>query len=452
MYLGLDRAHFLSPTGQCKAFDESADGYCRSEGCGMFVLKRLSDAIAENDQILGVIRGVQVNQSGEAHSITHPHAATQQKLFKRLLEETGIDPLDVSVIEAHGTGTQAGDPIELESLRGTFAKNRTPDKPLHITSIKANIGHLEAASGSAGLAKLLLMLRNSTIPKQVSLKNLNPRIAPLGEDGVQIARSNLPWKPHKAGAQRLAVLNNFGAAGSNGILLLEEAPARPEAKILLSRKSYLFAVTAKTKNALESLRLKYLNYLKEKSDTLSLEDVCYTATARRQPFNHRIAVTANSVDDLISQLEKATPTHITPETSISKTVFIFSGQGSQYLGMGRGLIKSSPLFRELVECAHHSLVSLGYVGVLQVMNAVEGEEITLSEKQKVEAFQCSIFVLEYALAKLWISMGVQPDAVLGHRYKKFFKYLICLFANTLCLASGNMRLSPYLRYLVSRMP
>ncbi|PUU82892.1 hypothetical protein B9Z19DRAFT_1119995 [Tuber borchii] len=443
MYLGLDRAHFLSPTGQCKAFDESADGYCRSEGCGMFVLKRLSDAIAENDQILGVIRGVQVNQSGEAHSITHPHAATQQRLFKRLLEETGIDPLDVSVIEAHGTGTQAGDPIELESLRGTFAKNRTPDKPLHITSIKANIGHLEAASGSAGLAKLLLMLRNSTIPKQVSLKTLNPRIAPLGEDGVQIARSNLPWKPHKEGAQRLAVLNNFGAAGSNGILLLEEAPARPEAKIPLSRKSYLFAVTAKTKNALESLRVKYLNYLKEKSDTLSLEDVCYTATARRQPFNHRIAVTANSVDDLISQLEKATPTHITPEKGISKTVFIFSGQGSQYLGMGRGLIKSSPLFRELVECAHYSLVSLGFVGVLQVMNAVEGEEITLSEKQKVEAFQCSIFVLEYALAKLWISMGVQPDAVLGHSLGEYAALAISevlSFEDALKIVAGRARI------------
>ncbi|KAG0128102.1 hypothetical protein HOY82DRAFT_623065 [Tuber indicum] len=443
MYLGLDRAHFLSPTGQCKAFDESADGYCRSEGCGMFVLKRLSDAIAENDQILGVIRGVQINQSGEAHSITHPHAATQQRLFKRLLEETGIDPLDVSVIEAHGTGTQAGDPIELESLRGTFAKNRTPDRPLHITSVKANIGHLEAASGSAGLAKLLLMLRNSTIPKQVSLKNLNPRIAPLGEDGVQIARRNLLWKPHKEGAQRLAVLNNFGAAGSNGILLLEEAPARPEAKIPLSRKSYPFTVTAKTKSALESLRVKYLNYLNEKSDTLSLEDVCYTSTARRQPFNHRIAVTANSFDDLISQLGKATPTQVTPEKGTSKTVFVFSGQGSQYLGMGRGLIESSPLFREIVECAHYSLVSLGFIGVLQVMNAAEGEKITLSEEQKVEAFQCSIFVLEYALAKLWASMGVQPDAVLGHSLGEYAALAISevlSFEDALKIVAGRARM------------
>ncbi|RPB02892.1 ketoacyl-synt-domain-containing protein [Choiromyces venosus 120613-1] len=447
MYLGLDRAHFLSPTGQCKAFDQSADGYCRSEGCGMFVLKRLSDAIAENDQILGVIRGVQVNQSGEAHSITHPHAATQQRLFKRLLEETGIDPLDVSVIEAHGTGTQAGDPIELESLRGTFAKNRTPDKPLHITSIKSNIGHLEAASGSAGLAKLLLMLRNTTIPKQVSLRNLNPKIAPLGEDGVQITRSNLPWKPHKEGAQRLAMLNNFGAAGANGVLLLEEAPARLEVTIPLSRKSYLFAVTAKTKNALESLRVKYLNYLKEKFDTLSLEDVCYTATARRQPFNHRIAVTVSSFDDLISQLEKATPIQVTPKKKdTSKTVFVFSGQGSQYLGMGRGLIESSPLFRELVEYAHYSLVSLGFVGVLQVINAAEGEEIALSEKEKVEAFQCSIFVLEYALAKLWTSVGVQPDAVLGHSLGEYAALAISevlSFEDALKIVANRARMMAY---------
>lgn len=415
MYLGLDRAHFLSPTGQCKAFDESADGYCRSEGCGMFVLKRLSDAVAENDQILGVIRGVQVNQSGEAHSITHPHAATQQVLFERLIKETGIDPLDISVIEAHGTGTQAGDPAELASLRGTFAKSRTPDRPLHITSVKANIGHCEAASGAAGLSKLLLMLKHRTIPHQISLKNLNPKIAPLGVDGVDIARSNLPWNPYKEGARRLALLNNFGAAGSNGVLLLEEAPAATEKPAELTRKAHLFALTAKNKNALENLRQKYISYLKENKDSLSLEDVCYTATARRQPFNHRIAVTASSFDGLIAELEKATPKQLPAKITESKTVFVFSGQGSQYLGMGRSLMQTSPVFRDIVEQAHSSLVGLGFVGIMPVMDAAEGVEPDLTPKQRVEAFQCTIFVLEYALAKLWISFGLQPDAVLGHR-------------------------------------
>lgn len=414
MYLGLDRAHFLSPTGQCKAFDESADGYCRSEGCGMFVLKRLSDAIAENDQILGVIRGVQINQSGEAHSITHPHSATQQVLFKRLLTKSGVDPLDISVIEAHGTGTQAGDPAELASLRGTFANMRTSDRPLHITSVKANIGHCEAASGSAGLSKLLLMLRHKMIPKQISLKNLNPKIAPLGVDGVEIARSNLPWKAQRSGARRLALLNNFGAAGSNGVLLLEEAPEAIERPPELTRKAYLFALTAKSENALDNLRRKYIDYLRNK-DTLSLEDVCYTATARRQPFNYRIAVTVTSFDGLITELEKATPKQIPSMSGESKTVFVFSGQGGQYLGMGRSLIQTSPVFRDIVEEAHSTLVNLGFVGVMPIINAADGVELNLTPKQRIEAFQCTIFVLEYALAKLWISFGLQPDAVLGHR-------------------------------------
>lgn len=415
MYLGLDRAHFLSPTGQCKAFDESADGYCRSEGCGMFVLKRLADAVAENDQILGVIRGVHVNQSGEAHSITHPHAATQQVLFERLLARTGVDPLDISVIEAHGTGTQAGDPAELASLRGSFAKNRPAQgRPLHITSVKANIGHCEAASGAAGLAKLLLMLRHQVIPKQISLKTLNPKIAPLGVDGVEIARANLPWT-QKDGAPRLALLNNFGAAGSNGVLLLEEAAAAAGRLTSAARKAHLFAVTAKSKSALEDLRRKYITYLTDRKATMSLEDVCYTATARRQPFNHRIAVTVTSFDGLIAALEKAAPTQVAAHDEDSKAVFVFSGQGGQYLGMGRSLMQTSPVFRDIVEHAHAALVGLGFVGVLPIITAADGVEPALTPKERIEAFQCAIFVLEYALARLWMSFGIKPDAVLGHR-------------------------------------
>ncbi|KAG6844207.1 hypothetical protein H0H93_016595, partial [Arthromyces matolae] len=186
MFLGLDRGHFLSPTGQCKAFDASADGYSRGEGCGAFVLKRLPDALAENDRILGVIRGIEVNQSGLAHSITHPHAPTQASLFRRLLGNSNIDANRVNVIEAHGTGTQAGDPNELESIRSVFSSHRSSNNPLHVTSIKANIGHLEAASGAAGLAKLLLMMERRSIPRQISLTTLNPRITPLHVDHTVI--------------------------------------------------------------------------------------------------------------------------------------------------------------------------------------------------------------------------------------------------------------------------
>ena len=168
MFIGLEKGHFLSPTGQCKSFDAEADGYSRSEGCGVFVLKRLADALAENDQILGVIRGIEINQSGTAQSITHPHTPTQEALFRRLLSCSDISSNSVSLVEAHGTGTQAGDTSELESIRRVLAVDRTSDNPLHVTSIKANLGHLEAASGCASLAKVLLMFQHKVIPQQIS--------------------------------------------------------------------------------------------------------------------------------------------------------------------------------------------------------------------------------------------------------------------------------------------
>src|SRR6267154_2200811 len=206
MFIGLDRGHFLSPTGQCKVFDASADGYSRGEGCGLFVLKRFSDARAENDHILGIIRGVEVNQSGAARSITQPHVPTQINLFRQLLESSGVAPEDINVVEAHGTGTQSGDVGELESIRRVFSASRSAENPLHVTSIKANIGHLEAASGAAGLAKLLLMLQHDTIPAQISLKTLNPRIAPLEQDHTIIDTLPSPWM--SGTTPRIAVLNN----------------------------------------------------------------------------------------------------------------------------------------------------------------------------------------------------------------------------------------------------
>jgi acyl transferase domain-containing protein len=221
MVLGLDCGHFLSPTGQCKSFNASADSYSHSEGCGM-LLKCLRDAEAENDTILGVIRGIEVNQSGLAHSITYPHAATQAALFCRMLDKAGINPARVNVVEAHGTGTQAEDLNEVVSLRSVLMQGVDRSAVLHIGSIKANIGHLEAASGAAGLVNLLLMLRHKRIPRQISLRTLNPLIAPLEEDGVVIHRVDAEWVPSHVGMPRVALLNNFGAVGSNTAVLLEE--------------------------------------------------------------------------------------------------------------------------------------------------------------------------------------------------------------------------------------
>ena len=411
MMLGLDRAHFLSSTGQCKAFDASADGYSRSEGCGIFVLKKLSDAIAENDSILGVIRGIEVNQSGLAHSITHPHAPTQAILFRSLLENAGVEANRVSVIEAHGTGTQAGDPNELESIRSIFAIKRELENPLHVTSIKANIGHLEAASGSAGLAKLLLMLKNRTIPRVVSLKNLNPLITPLASDNTIIDTVQTEWKSFE-GHTRMAMLNNFGAAGSNTAMLLEEfcAAERSEPHAGLA---YVFGLSAKTECALEELRRRYIDWLEGFKSTPNLADIAYTMNARRWVYEHRIAVQASTKEELIEKLGKASPVHV--QGASGKVIFVFSGQGSQYLGMGKTLYEISNLFRKHIDECHRFLVGSGFPGVTQILLAGEGGS-GLTKLEEFEAYQAAIFSLEYALAKLWISWGLTPAAVVGHRY------------------------------------
>ncbi|KDQ12500.1 hypothetical protein BOTBODRAFT_34463 [Botryobasidium botryosum FD-172 SS1] len=420
MYLGLDRAHFLSPTGQCKAFDVSADGYSRAEGCGMFVLKRLSDAVAENDNILGVIRGIDVNQSANAHSITHPHAPTQVQLFHRVLKTTGIDHRLINVVEAHGTGTQAGDPNELESIRSVFARDRTPENPLHITSIKANIGHAEAASGAAGLAKLLLMLRHRTIPAQVSLKNLNPKIVDLDSDNTRIVTTNVPWNPAQEGGLRLAMLNNFGAAGSNTTTLLEEAPARePSAPVSVP---VVVGLSAESDTAIEELRTRYIKFLQDQDDSFSLVDFAYTATARRQLYTQRIAVSAKSKDDLIANLEQARPTQVSG--SRGKTLFVFSGQGGQYLGMGATLYDQSEIFRKTVDECHEKLVAWGFPGVLGIIKPAEEGSSGMEILDEFQGFQAAIFVLEYALATLWTSWGIVPDAVAGHSLGEYAALVI----------------------------
>ncbi|KAF9568001.1 ketoacyl-synt-domain-containing protein [Agrocybe pediades] len=444
MMIGLDRGHFLSPTGQCKAFDVSADGYSRSEGCGIFILKKLSDAIKENDKILGVIRGIEVNQSGNAHSITHPHAPTQMDLFEHLVTRTGVDRHHINVVEAHGTGTQAGDTNELESIRGTLAVKRTSSNPLHITTVKANIGHLEAASGAASLAKLLLMLRHKTIPRLVSLKTLNPRIAPLESDNTVLDLQNTAWEPAVRGKPRLAMLNNFGAAGSNAAVLLEEfspsLKAKPEAQ------PFLFCLSAKSETSVNALKASYIAFLADtRNKDLNILDIAYTSTARRQIYDHHIAVTASSREELLEKLESASVQKVKLLDS-NKAVFVFSGQGGQYLGMGKTLYTSTPLFKKHVDVCHELLVSMGFPGVLPILLS-DGDSSNLSKFAELEAYQAAIFALEYSLAQLWLSWGLEPAAVVGHSVGE---YAALVVAGVLPLKSALFVIGSRVRLMVEK--
>jgi len=379
----------------------------------MFVLKRLSDAISGNDNILGVIDGVEVNQSNLGHSITRPHGPAQVALLNSLLLNAGVDPSWVSVVEAHATGTQAGDPIEVESIRKVLAAHRPNAMPVYITSIKGNIGHAEAAAGAAGLAKLLLMIRYESIPPQISLKDLNPRIKPLSVDNTAITTKAVRWPRSRRGLPRVAVLNSFGATGSNAALVLEEwmPPAReahPE------RMSFVFGLSAQTFEALEELRAKYIAWLRDSShEDLRIGDLAYTMTARRQIYAHRMAVHACDKKELVERLATAKVSQCAEGRS-SKVVFVFCGQSAQYLGMGASLYHSSLVFKQHIDECHAFLTSNGFVGVLPIINP-SPHGTSLDHLEELQAHQAAIFALEYALAKLWMSWGVQPSAVIGHR-------------------------------------
>lgn len=420
MYLGLARGHFLSPTGGCKPFDANADGYCRAEGCVLFVLKRLSDAVAENDRIHGVIRNVMTNQSGNAHSITHPHSATQIDLFQRLLRQTNVDPASVGVVEAHGTGTQAGDAREVESLRAVFGPHHSKTNPLTISSIKGNIGHCEAASGAAGLAKLLLMLQKKEIPIQAAFKNINPAFADLEPSGFVVPRKTVAWK-HSQRTPRRALLNNFGAAGSNASLLLEEwnEPLNFQRRCpkTQQRSAHVFALSAKTPKALQSAVQRHCQFLQHpQQKRATIEDVCYTATARRQVYDHRMSLVCTSVDDLLDKLQRSKPAASVHARHVSASIFVFSGQGGLYDGMGEELMQTSSVFRETIMTCDRILQCLGHPSILGVFSRDPAVATPLEGDEYIIASQCACVALEFALAKMFMSWGMMPKYVMGHRY------------------------------------
>ena len=239
--------------------------------------------------------------------------------------------VQVTAVELHGTGTQAGDPDELTSIREALCSKRDPQNFLHLTSIKGNIGHCEAASGTAALAKMILMIKHGRIPAQISLKTLNPRVRELGGDGAIIDREGASW-PRPVGHPRIAMLNNFGAAGSNGALILQEydGDELPLAKDGNDMHSWVFGCSAKTKGALLTFKDALTSYIETTSTECSIRDICYTSTARRHAYNYRISVTASSVGELIDKLRHSSPRSIQdmPECR-PHAVFAFSGQGSQ---------------------------------------------------------------------------------------------------------------------------
>ena len=423
MSAGLDRGHFLSRTGNCKTFDDSADGYCRGEGIGTVIIKRLSDAIADNDPISGVILGASTNHSAESESITRPHVGAQRAVFNKILNQSAVDPYTVGYVEMHGTGTQAGDAGEMSSTLDTFApplnqvkKGRNSDEALFLGSAKANIGHGESASGVSGLIKVLLMMQKNTVVPHCGIKTKINRKFPtdLQERNVNIALKPTPWERSSDSSKpRRAFVNNFSAAGGNSALLLEDAPLKRGSlsEAADPRSHHLVAISAKNGVSLQSNLRSMLGFLKQ-NPGVSLGKLSYTTTARRIHHQHRVMLTGSSVEEVSTQIETALhdQTGMTRPKSSPKIVFTFTGQGAQYPGMGKQLFENSSYFRTEVRRLDQIGQSLGFPSLLPYIQSEEQDNATFAPTVVQLASVC----MQIALSKLWASWNIAPIAVVGH--------------------------------------
>ena len=412
IFSGLSRGQFLSKTANCQTFDNDADGYCRGDGIGTLVIKRLEDAEADNDRILGVILETATNHSANAVSITHPHAPTQEDLFKRVMDDAGIDPHDVNYVEMHGTGTQAGDGTEMISVTNVFApssRKGTRAKPLHLGSVKSNVGHGEAVSGVTAMIKCLLMMQKNLIPPHCGIKKTINQSFPtdLNARNVHIAFKSTPLKTPDSSPRRIFV-NNFSAAGGNTAMLLEDAPTKPYTRDD-PRSDLVVAVSAKSKSALRSNMRNLIQFIDNNRD-VSLSDLSYTTTARRIQHQYRVVFGCNSIakakEVLASKLDDA----IDPVPNVQPSVaFTFTGQGSHYTALGKQLYESWSQFRSDLLGFDSIGLSQGFPSFLPL---VEGEvDVKMLSPIVVQLGLCCI---QMALTRLWASWGVKPDIVLGH--------------------------------------
>ncbi|WP_424097234.1 SDR family NAD(P)-dependent oxidoreductase [Moorena producens] len=421
--INFSRARMLSPDGRCKTFDAGADGYVRSEGCGVVVLKRLSDAVADGDNILAVIRGTAINQDGHTSGLTVPNGPAQESVIRQALTNSGVQPEQVSYIEAHGTGTSLGDPIEVTALGNVFRESHSSQQPMIIGSVKTNIGHLEAAAGIAGLIKVVLQLQHQQIARHLHFHQPNPYIN-WEQLPVLVPTDGTPWEIEDK--PRLAGLSSFGFSGTNAHVILEEAPSSVNTEHLSDttreRPVHLLTLSTKDDLALWELVQKYQEFL-EKNGTANLADICFTANTGRSHFQHRLAIIASNQEELAEKLAKARATEdisavftgIIPNSNSSpKIAFLFTGQGSQYVNMGRQLYDTEPIFRQTLDQCHQILQSYLEKPLKEVIYPQQPQDIKTSEINQTAYTQPALFAIEYALFKLWQSWGINPDVVMGH--------------------------------------
>jgi acyl transferase domain-containing protein/acyl carrier protein len=412
--ISMCKGGFLSKDGRSKSFDARADGYGRGEGAGIVVLKKLSDALRDEDEIYAVIRGTGVNQDGRTNGITVPNPESQENLVRRVCRDAGVDPRNIRYFEAHGTGTSVGDPLEARALGAVVGTGRDPANPCIVGSVKANIGHLEAASGVAGIIKAALCLKHRQIPPIANLETPNPNI-PFEELGLRLPKG-LETMPSGIGPALVGV-NSFGYGGTNAHAILEEAPetvSNPCDKT--DTGPWILPFSARSPIALKTLASAYRNLVENDSD-LKLRDLSYSASVRRSHHELRCAVVANTREELLQRLSAVAEG--TPSSGVSlgdcatkghKPVFVFSGMGPQWWAMGRELYETDPVFRETASKVDETFREIAGWSILGEMLADEA----VSRMAETQIAQPANFVLQAALAEMWQTRGIKPAAVVGH--------------------------------------
>ncbi len=421
-FIGFSQAGMLSPDGRCKAFDADANGFVRGEGAGMVALKPLSRALADGDSVYAVIIGSGTNQDGSTNGLSLPSERAQARLVKETCEKFGVDPTKIGYVEAHGTGTAVGDPIEAHALASALCEKRDPENPLPMGSVKTNLGHLETAAGIASLMKAALMVSRGLIPPSLHFNKPSEHI------DFEACKLRIPVEVEpfpKNDGPRMVGVNSFGFGGANAHVILAEPPTGEKARkpSACVERVWPLVLSARSEESLAQNAANLADWLeshgKENGGSPQLPDLVYTLGARRNHHPYRLTAVGNSAAELVAELRahaegEAGTTLRTSYTPLPehppRVGFVMSGQGPQWWGMGRELMNSEPVFEKAMKACAEAMEPHANFSLLEEL--ARDEET--SRLQDTEIGQPAIFAMQYALAELWKSWGVEPAAVVGH--------------------------------------
>jgi acyl transferase domain-containing protein/acyl carrier protein len=413
----LSKANMMAADGRCKTFDSTADGFVRSEGCGMLVLKRLKDAIADGDNILAVIRGSAINQDGRSNGLTAPNGPSQVAVIRTALADADVSPAEINYVETHGTGTSLGDPIEAQALGAAFSAGRTKENPLMIGSVKTNLGHLESAAGVAGLMKLILILQHGEIPPHLHLHERSPHI-PWDDLPLTVPISRTPWS-----GKRIGGTSSFGFSGTNVHIVVENYPPVEDLTSSPSRKRafHLLTLSAKSEKSLQALVGRYERYIANQSMD-NFADIAVASNTIRAQLPYRLAVVADGHDQARDKLGSFTTDPQSEAVLLSsapvlrppEVTFLFTGHGAQYVNMGKKLYESEPVFRQVLDLCNELAKSYLPQPLLDAFYPTKDSINPQAAMDTMTYGQPAIFALQVALAELWRSWGIQPAVVAGH--------------------------------------